>query len=153
MPANPAIGQKRMWMTKIRILLVDDHTVLREGLRALLNCYDDVQVVGEAKNSAAALDQVQVLKPDIVIMDISMPVVDGLKFTRCIGQMYPETRVVVLTQHEDQEYLLPLLRAGVSGFVFKQALGTQLINAVRTVAQGETFLCPSVASIVIAGSK
>jgi two-component system, NarL family, response regulator LiaR len=135
-------------MTMIRVLLVDDHTILREELRALLRCYDDVQVVGEAKNGTVALEQVPPLKPDVVIMDIAMPAVDSLKFTRCIRQMYPETRVLVLTQYEDKEYILPLLQAGVSGFVLKQVLGTDLINAVRTVAQGETFLCPSIATIV-----
>jgi two-component system, NarL family, response regulator LiaR len=135
-------------MTMIRVLLVDDHTILREELRALLSCYADVQVDGEAKNGAVALEQIQPLKPDVVIMDITMPAVDGLKFTRCIRQMYPETRVLVLTQYEDKEYILPLLQAGTSGFVLKQALGTDLITAIRTVVRGEAFLCPPIATIV-----
>jgi DNA-binding NarL/FixJ family response regulator len=91
-------------MTKINVLLVDDHTILREGLRALLSCYDDVQVVGEAKNGALALQQVEALQPAIVIMDIAMPVMDGFESTRLIRQKYPETRVLVLTQYEDKEY-------------------------------------------------
>ena len=135
-------------MTTIRALIVDDHTILREELRALLSCYDDVQVVGEAKNGAVALEQVQPLKPNVVIMDIAMPAADGLKFTRCIHEMYPETRVLVLTQYTDKEYILPLLQAGASGFVLKQAVGTDLIAAIRVVVRGEAFLCPSIATIV-----
>ncbi|MCI0478422.1 MAG: response regulator transcription factor [Anaerolineales bacterium] len=136
-------------MTKIRVLLVDDHAILREGLRALLSCYDDVQVVGEAKNGAVALEQVEALQPDVVIMDIAMPVMDGFESTRQIRLKYPQTRVLVLTQYEDKEYVVPLLRAGASGFVLKQALGADLINALRTVAQGETFLYPSVATVAL----
>jgi DNA-binding NarL/FixJ family response regulator len=133
----------------ISILLVDDHTILREGLRALLSCYDDVQVVGEAKNGAIALEQVEALKPNVVIMDIAMPVMDGFEATRLIRQKYPESRVLVLTQYEDKEYVLPLLQAGAAGFVLKQALGADLINAIRTVAQGGTFLYPSVATVAL----
>ena len=136
-------------MTKIRVLLVDDHAILREGLRALLSCYDDVQVVGEAKNGAVAFEQVEALQPDVVIMDIAMPVMDGFESTRLIRQKYSQTRVLVLTQYEDKEYVLPLLQAGASGFVLKQALGTDLINAIRAVAQGEAFLYPSIAAIVL----
>ena len=136
-------------MTKIRVLLVDDHAILREGLRALLSCYDDVQVVGEAQNGAVALEQVEALQPDVVIMDIAMPVMDGFESTRRIRQKYPQTRVLVLTQYEDKEYVVPLLQAGASGFVLKQALGADLINALRTVAQGETFLYPSVATVAL----
>jgi DNA-binding NarL/FixJ family response regulator len=136
-------------MTQIRVLLVDDHAILREGLRALLSCYDDVQVVGEAKNGAVALEQVEALQPDVVIMDIAMPVMDGFESTRQIRLKFPQTRVLVLTQYEDKEYVVPLLQAGASGFVLKQALGTDLINAIRTVAQGETFLYPSVATVAL----
>jgi len=136
-------------MSKINLLLVDDHAILREGLRALLNCYDDVNVIGEARNGALALDQVAALHPDVVIMDIAMPVMDGLEATRLILRDHPHTRVLVLTQYEDKEYVMPLLQAGASGVVLKQALGTDLINAIRTVAQGETFLYPSVATTAL----
>jgi DNA-binding NarL/FixJ family response regulator len=130
-------------MTKISVLLVDDHTILREGLRALLSCYDDVQVVGEARNGALALDQVAALHPDVVVMDIAMPVMDGLESTQLILRDYPETRVLILTQYEDQEYVTPLLQAGAVGVVLKQALGVDLINAIRKVAHGDTFLYPT----------
>jgi len=133
----------------IRILLVDDHAILRDGLRALLSYYPDVEVVGEAEDGLQAIECVERLSPDIVLMDIAMPVMNGLEATRSIRQRYPETRVLILTQYEDQPYVLPLLRAGVSGYVLKRALGADLINAVRAVARGESFLYPSVANIVL----
>jgi DNA-binding NarL/FixJ family response regulator len=133
----------------IRILLVDDHAILREGLRALLSYYPDVEVVGEAEDGAQAIECVKHLSPDIVLMDIAMPGMNGLEATRRICQIYPETRVLILTQYEDQPYVLPLLRAGASGYVVKRALGTDLIHAVRTVAGGESFLYPSVATTVL----
>jgi DNA-binding NarL/FixJ family response regulator len=133
----------------IRILLVDDHAILRDGLRALLSYYPDVEVVGEAGDGLQAIECVQRLSPDIVLMDIAMPGMNGLEATRHIRQHYPGTRVLVLTQYEDQQYVLPLLQAGVSGYVLKRALGADLINAVRTVASGESFLYPSVATTVL----
>jgi DNA-binding NarL/FixJ family response regulator len=133
----------------IRILLVDDHAILREGLRALLSYYPDVEVVGEAEDGAQAIACVQRLSPDIVLMDIAMPGMNGLEATRRIHQGYPDTRVLILTQYEDQPYVLPLLRAGASGYVLKRALGADLINAVRLVARGESFLYPSVAKTVL----
>jgi DNA-binding NarL/FixJ family response regulator len=140
-------------MTKIRVLLVDDHTILREELRALLGCYNDAQVVGEARSGVVALEQVQALKPDIVVMDIAMPVMDDLRFTRCLGEMFPETHLLVLTQDEDKEYVLPLMRAGVSGFVLKRTLGNDLIEAIRKVALGETFVSPSIGQVQLEESK
>jgi len=133
----------------IRILLVDDHAILRDGLKALLSYYPDVEVIGEAENGRQALECVERLSPDIVLMDIAMPGMNGLEATRLIRQKHPETRVLVLTQYDDQPYVLSLLRAGVSGYILKRALGADLINAVRTVARGESFLYPSVASIVL----
>lgn len=136
-------------MDKITVLLVDDHAILREGLRSLLSCYEDVQVIGEAQNGAIAVQKVDELKPALVIMDIAMPVMDGFESTRLICQKNSQTRVLVLTQYEDKQYVLPLLQAGASGFVLKQALGSDLINAIRTVAKGETFLYPSVATVAL----
>ena len=133
----------------IRILLVDDHAILRDGLRALLSYYPDIEVVGEAEDGLQAVDCVERLSPDIVLMDIAMPIMNGLEATRRIRQRYPETRVLILTQYEDQPYVLSLLQAGVSGYVLKRALGTDLINAVRTIARGESFLYPSVATTVL----
>jgi DNA-binding NarL/FixJ family response regulator len=136
-------------MPKIRVLLADDHAILREGLRALLGYYDDVQVVGEAQDGAEAVTRVGELQPDVVLMDIAMPGMSGLVATRLIRRRYPDTRVLILTQHEDRRYVLPLLQAGASGYVLKRALGTDLITALRTVSKGETFLYPAVATTVV----
>jgi DNA-binding NarL/FixJ family response regulator len=136
-------------MNPIRILLVDDHAILREGLRALLSCYDDVRIVGDASNGAIAIAKVAELQPDVVIMDIAMPVMDGYESTRFIHEKFPAIRILVLTQYQDKEYVLPLLQNGASGFVLKQAMGTDLINAIRTVAQGDTFLYPSIATVAL----
>jgi DNA-binding NarL/FixJ family response regulator len=136
-------------MSKIRVLLVDDHAILREGLRALLTYYDDVQVVGEAQNGAEAVTRVGELRPDVVLMDIAMPGIGGLEATRLICKQHPRTRVLILTQHEDRRYVLPLLQAGASGYVLKRALGSDLITALRTVSRGETFLYPAVATTVV----
>jgi len=136
-------------MTKIRVLLADDHAILREWLRALLNYYADVEIVGEAQDGAEAVARVGELEPDIVLMDIAMPKMNGLEATHLIRDQYPATRVLILTQHEDRQYILPLLQAGVSGIVSKRGLGTDLITAIRAVARGETFLYPSVATTVV----
>jgi DNA-binding NarL/FixJ family response regulator len=133
----------------IRLLLVDDHAILRDGLRALLSYYPDVEVVGEAEDGLQAIQAVDSLSPDVVLMDIAMPGMNGLEATRRIRQSHPDTRILVLTQYDDQRYVLPFVRAGVSGYVIKRALGSDLINAVRTVAKGESFLYPSVASTVL----
>jgi len=128
---------------------VDDHAILREGLRAMLGYYDDIEVVGEAQDGAQALSQVDELRPDIVLMDIAMPGMNGLEATRAIRERFPDTRVLILTQHEDPQYVLPLMQAGASGFVSKRALGADLINAIRVVAQGEIFLYPTAATTIV----
>ncbi len=133
----------------IRLLLVDDHAILRDGLRALLSYYPDVEVVGEAEDGQQAIEAVERLSPDIVLMDIAMPGMNGLEATRRIRQSHPETQIVVLTQYDDEQYVLPFVRAGVAGYVIKRALGSDLINAVRTVAKGESFLYPTVTRAVL----
>jgi DNA-binding NarL/FixJ family response regulator len=136
-------------VSKIRVLLTDDHAILVEGLRAYLSYYDDVEVVGEAHDGAEALASVAELRPDIVLIDIAMPGINGITATRLIREQYPQTRVLVLTQHEEKQYVLALLRAGASGYILKRALGSDLINALRTVAGGGTFLYPPVATTLV----
>ena len=140
-------------MSKMRVLLADDHAILIEGLRAYLSYYDDVEVVGEAHDGAEALANVAELQPDIVLMDIAMPGINGITATRLIREQYPQTRVLVLTQHEEKQYVLALLKAGASGYILKRALGSDLINALRTVARGGTFLYPTVATLLVEEMK
>ncbi|MBM4417163.1 MAG: response regulator transcription factor [Chloroflexi bacterium] len=129
----------------MRIVLADDHAVLRSGLRALLNAEPDMLVVGEAGNGREAVDAVIRLKPDLVVMDLSMPVLGGLEATRQIRVLAPDVRVVVLTMHAEQQYILPVLQAGSVGFVLKQAADTELIAAIRSAHAGEAVLSPSAA--------
>jgi len=134
-----------------RILLVDDHAVLREGLRYLLDQQEDLEVVGEASNGVEALSKIQALKPDLVLMDIAMPEMDGLEATRRIKATAPETRVLVLTQHDNREYILPLLQAGASGYVLKRSGGREVINAIRQVLQHGIFLEAGVTQQLLEG--
>lgn len=129
----------------IRILLADDHAILRDGIRALLNDERDLHVVGEAENGRQALDQARSLRPDIVIMDIGMPLLSGLEATTQIRRDVPEARVLILTMHQNEEYLAQVMAAGASGYVLKDVAGRELVAAIRQVAQGETFFSPSMA--------
>jgi DNA-binding NarL/FixJ family response regulator len=132
----------------IRILIVDDHAIVRAGIRVLLQLQPDFEVVGEAEDGQEALRQVQQLAPDIALMDIGMPGMDGLAATRAILQNYPHVRIIALTQHENREYVLPTLRAGAKGYVLKRAPDDTLVRAIRTVAAGGSFLDPRIADVV-----
>lgn len=134
---------------RIRIVLADDHAVLRAGLRALLNAEPDMEVVGEAANGLEAVEVVERLTPDVIVMDLSMPVLGGLEATRQINEKGLRTRVLVLTVHAEQQYLLPVLQAGGAGYVLKQAADTELIQGIRTVYRGEAFLYPVAASMLL----
>jgi NarL family two-component system response regulator LiaR len=136
-------------MSKIRVLLADDHAVLREGLRSLLSLRDDIEVVGEATNGQIALEMVRQLRPDVVVMDIAMPVMDGLEATRRLKQEHPETRVLILTQHDNREYVFSLLQAGAAGYVLKKAGGAEVVAAIRSVFQEGAFLPPGIAREVM----
>jgi DNA-binding NarL/FixJ family response regulator len=133
----------------ISILLADDHGVLRAGLRALLDAESDFEVVGEAENGEGALEKVKELAPDVVVMDLSMPGMGGLEATRRIAALGSGSRVLVLTMHAEEEFLLPVLDAGGSGFVRKTSADEDLTHAIRTVARDEVFLYPSAAKLLL----
>ncbi len=134
----------------IRLLLVDDQALFREGLRTLLSVHDDLQVVGEAGNGEEAVTAVAQLSPDVVLMDLRMPVLNGVAATQKISKAYPNSRVIVLTTFDDDEYLFDGLRAGAVGYLLKDVPSAKLVEAIRAAARGESFLQPSVAAKVIA---
>lgn len=124
----------------IRVLVVDDHAILREGICSLLERQEDMRVVGEAANGQEALARVAETAPDIVLMDMAMPVMDGLEATRRLSVSYPQVRVLVLTQHDNREYVTPALQAGAAGYVLKRSGGREVVNAIRQVMRGATIL-------------
>ncbi|MEP0805382.1 MAG: response regulator transcription factor [Chloroflexota bacterium] len=136
-------------MATIRLLLVDDHEVVRSGLRMLLENEADMEIVGEANTGRQALELVQALKPNVVIMDITLPDLSGIEVTRRIKAAHPETAVVALTIHEDQQYFFEMLQAGAAGYVPKRAAPDDLIAAIRAAHRGEVYLYPSLAKLLV----
>ena len=136
-------------MPKIKILVVDDHAIVREGVRMILAKESDLEVVGEAGDGQQALELTERVRPDVVIMDISMPGMGGIEATQTVRARHPEVQVLALTMHEDESYVFQLLRAGAAGYVLKRAAAQDLVQAVRASAKGEAFLNPSVARKVV----
>jgi two-component system response regulator NreC len=132
-------------MNPITVILVDDHDVVRTGLRSFLNTQEDVKVVAEARNGEEALLRASEMKPDLVIMDITMPGMDGLEATRRLKVQNPECLVLALTVHEDKQYFMEMLAAGASGYITKQAAADDLVAAIRAVAAGQVYLQPALA--------
>jgi DNA-binding NarL/FixJ family response regulator len=131
-------------METIRVLLVDDHTVVRQGLRALLEVEPDITVAGEAESGRQAVQLAAKLRPDVVVMDIAMPVLNGLEATRQIIKMVPTTRVLALSSYSDDEYVYQLTEAGAVGYLLKQTAAADLIKAVREAKKGRTFFSPAI---------
>jgi two-component system response regulator NreC len=130
---------------KIRVLIADDHTIVRSGVRLLLESWQDIEVVGEATNGQEAIDLTVKFQPDIILMDIAMPVIDGLEATHHIKSHWPQVQILVLTMHRSDEYFFEMLKAGASGYILKAAGTEELVKAVRTVARGDVFLYPTMA--------
>ena len=133
---------------QLRIVLADDHATIRQGLKLLIDAQPDMQVVGEAGDGRAAIDRVEQLRPDVIVMDISMPGMNGLNATRTLKDLHPESRVVALTRYSDDAYLQELLRAGVAGYVLKQSASIELLQAIRAAAVGGQYLDSTVTSRV-----
>jgi len=136
---------------KCRLLLAEDHTILREGLRALLDQDASVEVVAEVDNGRDAVRAVGALKPDLVLIDLSMPGMDGLTAIREVHRRYPEIRLLVLTVHKTEEYIRSALEAGASGYVLKDASRQELLMAIRTVRAGKTYISPEVSERIVSG--
>jgi len=133
----------------IRVLLADDHTLVRVGIRAILSSFAGMQVVAEASSGQAALDLIEIHRPDVVLMDIAMPGLNGLETTARITERFPQVRVIILSMYVNEEYALQALRSGAAGYLLKDADPTELELAVRTVVRGETYLGPTVSRQVI----
>lgn len=140
-----------MGKSDIRVLIVDDHAILRDGIRSLLQSQDGISVVGEAGNGKEALDRVRQLSPDIVLMDVAMPEMDGIQATEKIKNNYPDVKVLILTQHDNWEYIDPLVQAGASGYVLKRSGGRDVVSAIRQVHEKGAFLEAQVAQKVLSG--
>ncbi len=136
-------------MKPIRVLLVDDHAMFRAGIKALLEAEGKVEVVGEASSGDEAVDKVRELKPDVVVMDLSMPGSNGLEATRRIAALELDTKVLVLTVHAEEEYLVPVVEAGASGYLTKTSADTDLMEAIKVVARGQVFLPPKATTLLL----
>jgi DNA-binding NarL/FixJ family response regulator len=138
-------------MSDLRVFLADDHAVVREGLRALINTHPGMAVVGEAADGRTACELVEQVRPDVAVLDVSMPEMTGGRATERIRQTCPEVKVLALTVHEDRGYLRQLLAAGAAGYVLKRSAAEELIRAIRVVAGGGIYLDPSLAGKVVGG--
>ncbi len=135
----------------IRVVLADDHAIVRAGLKAVLGTAKDIDVVGEASNGTEAIALAERLHPDVIVMDLTMAEMDGLTATKALAAKGGGTRVLVLTMHAEEEYLVPLLEAGAAGYLVKSAADRELVDAVRTVARGELFVRPAAARVLAKG--
>ncbi|MEE8619769.1 MAG: response regulator transcription factor [Dehalococcoidia bacterium] len=136
-------------MTKIRVLVTDDHAMVRDGICALLALTGDIEAIGIAANGREALDMVRELMPDVVLMDIAMPIMDGLEATRRIHKEFPKVKILALTQYDERAYVFPVIEAGASGFISKTAASSELVAGIRSVHRGDSFLSPSVARFLV----
>lgn len=134
---------------KIRILLADDHAVVRQGFRMILAAQPDIEVVGEAANGRDAVELAEQLRPDVVVMDVAMPELNGIEATRRLASLSPHTRVLALSMHKDSTYVREILRAGARGYLLKDSFDADLLAAVRAIGRGEGYLSPAVSDAVL----
>jgi two-component system, NarL family, response regulator NreC len=136
-------------MSKIRVIIADDHAILLEGLKTLLELSDNIEVVGGAATGKEAIDLAAQLTPDVVLMDVAMPVMDGIEATRYITKNYPKVKVIILSQHDNREYIVSAIKAGASGYMLKKAVSSEIISGIEAVHNNGYFFYPSIAKIVI----
>jgi len=135
----------------LSVVLAEDHSTVREGIKMLVNAQTDMRVIGEAGNGAAAIKTVREKRPDVVVMDISMPEMNGLKATRRLKTEFPDIKILTLTRHSDDSFLEQLIAAGASGYVLKQSAPAELVNAIRAVGDGNAYLDPTLTNKVVGG--
>jgi two-component system response regulator NreC len=133
----------------IKILLVDDHTLVRQGLKLILSAHSDLEVIGEAANGREAVELSQKLKPDVVLMDVAMPELNGIEATKRMVEANSRVRVLVLSMHKEPVYVREILRAGARGYILKDAIDTELLSAVRSVARGDGYVSPAVSGALL----
>jgi len=138
-------------INKIGVLLVDNHKLFRGGIKSLLKSFKDIAIIGEANNGEKAIDLVASLSPDIVVMDITMSNMDGLEATKKIKESYPNTKVLILSMHDEEEYISTSIKNGADGYILKDSEEEEFITAIRTVAKGEQYYTPSVSKIMVKG--
>lgn len=136
-----------------KVVLADDHAILRDGLRMVLDAQPGITVVGEAEDGRQALDLVEELHPDVVVMDIAMPNLNGAEATRQIKRRFPDVKVLILTMHENPQYLTQIVEAGAIGCVLKRSAGTELVTAVKAAARGESYFSPTMATMLLDGFR
>lgn len=140
-----------MGTDKIKIILVDDHYIVRNGIRALFDDVDEIEVIGEASNGIEAISKVSELHPDIAILDISMPQMNGLDAAEIIHNQYPETKTLIMSMHDNKEYILRSLEVGADGYLLKDSSKEEIIKAIKTVSEGEKYYSGSVSGILVSG--
>ncbi|WP_190277582.1 response regulator transcription factor [Adhaeribacter rhizoryzae] len=136
-------------MHKIKVILADDHTIVRNGIRSLLEGLTDIEIVGEAQNGAEALTKVKELTPDVLMIDIAMPVMNGLEATAQLSKLHKSTKCLMLSMHNNEDYILKSVEAGAYGYLLKDTTRDEMLRAIRTVASGEKYYSPSVSNIII----
>jgi two-component system response regulator NreC len=150
---GPELSREGRDNKTIRVLLAEDHTIVREGLKALLNATADLEVVGEVEDGRAAVDAVTRMQPDVVVMDLNMPKLNGVDATREIREKVGAPKVVILSMYDGEEYVRPAIRAGASGYLLKGSGLSDLVKAIRAVAGGEAFFSPAIAMILLRDSR
>jgi len=137
-------------MERIKVLIADDHRVVREGLMAILKTEENIEVVGEAQDGQEAIEKVRTLEPDVILMDVSMPRMGGVEATRQIKREFPHIGIIALTMYDEQQYIFDLVRAGATGYLLKDTESAQIVEAIRAIYRGESLIHPSVASKILA---
>ena len=135
-------------MDKISVLIADDHRLVRDGLKTIIDSSNDIHVVGEASNGLEVLKKVEELQPNVVLLDISMPKLNGMEAARRIRKEHPETKILILTMHEEEEYSLKMVRIGVSGYLLKDSTALEVMEAIRSVYSGKAFFSPQIAKVI-----